>query len=383
MLHLTKSIDHSAPRRPTTLSAVDGEYSPIPQMPESTVSQQFITHTIDAYFVNYHTSYPFLHEATFRAQYAELVPRPDDRTWNLVLYTVLALGAWTIGDEHDHGEFNEMFYRKASSFWQDQSIFESANLATVQALVLLSNYAQKRNKPNTGWNYLGLAVRMAVSLGLHRELPEWNITLLQREMRRRVWWGLFIFDSGASVTFGRAILLPERDMIDVKHVLNISDGALTPMTTHSPSESGEPTIYSSLKVQSELHLAANPVSNRLLCAPNITPEEALSLHKPLLSWAAAVPSYFQLDRPASHTYDWYLFARSKLWWRYWNLEIILFRPFVLRAAIQKMHGRQLDLSSNHDDSKRLCLEAAHRTIFTVDEYIHHNALTRLQLWYSL
>lgn len=180
-----------------------------------------MSYAIDAYFTNYHTSYPFLHEPTFRAQYAELVQRPDDRTWNILLYTVLALGAWTIGEEY--GDLDDIFYRKANSYLQDQSIFESASLAIVQALVLLSNYTQKRNKPNTGWNYLGLAVRMAVSLGLHRELPEWNITLLQREMRRRVWWGLFIFDSGASVTFGRAILLPGKDMVDVYPVLSVSD----------------------------------------------------------------------------------------------------------------------------------------------------------------
>ena len=111
---------------------------------------------MDAYFLNYHTSYPLIHEATIRAQYAELVQRPDDRTWKMLLYTVFAIGAWTIGDEHS--DLDETFYRTASSFWQDQSIFESANLSMVQALILLSNYNQKRNKPNTGWNYLGLAV---------------------------------------------------------------------------------------------------------------------------------------------------------------------------------------------------------------------------------
>ena len=176
---------------------------------------------IDAYFVNYHTSYPFVHEATFRAQYFEVVPRPEQRAWQMLFYTILALGAWSLGEGHD--QLEENFYRKASSFWHDQSIFETASLSLVQALVLISNFVQKRNKPNTGWNYLGVAVRMALSLGLHRELPEWNISLLQREMRRRLWWGLFIFDSGASVTFGRAVLLPEKGAIDVKHVLNVHD----------------------------------------------------------------------------------------------------------------------------------------------------------------
>lgn len=139
----------------------------------------------------------------------------------MLLYSILALGAWTLGDQH--ADIDEYFYRKASALGQEESVFESASLTMVQALVLLSNFTQKRNKPNTGWNYLGLAVRMALSLGLHRELPEWEISLLQKEMRRRVWWGLFIFDSGASTTFGRAILLPERQLIDVKSVLNIHD----------------------------------------------------------------------------------------------------------------------------------------------------------------
>lgn len=69
-------------------------------------------------------------------------------------------------------DLEEILYRKASSFSEDDSIFESVSLTLVQALVLISDFTQKRNKPNTGWNYLGLAVRMALSLALHRELPE-------------------------------------------------------------------------------------------------------------------------------------------------------------------------------------------------------------------
>lgn len=195
------------------------------QISESTISYQIIDLLIDAYFTNYHTSYPFIHEATFRAQYAELVPRPSATAWNMLFYTVLALGAWTLGD--GYADLEEFFYRKASSYGQEHSILESASLSLVQALVLISNFTQKRNKPNTGWNFLGVAVRMALSLGLHRELPQWNISLLQKEMRRRLWWGVYIFDSGASITFGRAILLPERHMIDVKGVLNIHDAVRT------------------------------------------------------------------------------------------------------------------------------------------------------------
>lgn len=176
---------------------------------------------IDAYFHYYHTAYPFLHEATFRAQYAGHAPRPNITIWKILLNTVLALGAWSIGDENS--TMDDTFYHEVTRLSQDISVFEVGNLALVQALLLLSNYTQKRNKPNTGWNYLGLAVRMALSLGLHKEFPEWKISLLQREVRRRVWWGIYIFDSGASITFGRPVLLPDDGVMDANQVLNIHE----------------------------------------------------------------------------------------------------------------------------------------------------------------
>jgi transcriptional regulatory protein GAL4 len=113
----------------------------------------------------------------------------------MLLNTVLALGAWCVGN--DQTSMDDYFYQKLLKVTSESSVFESGNLTLVQALLLLSNYTQKRNRPNTGWNYLGLAVRTAVSLGLHKDFSTWQITPLQREMRRRVWWGVFIFDSGA------------------------------------------------------------------------------------------------------------------------------------------------------------------------------------------
>ena len=150
---------------------------------------------VDAYFSHYHTTYPFLHEPTFRAQFKGTHPRPEAYSWFMLLNTVLALGAWCIGN--DQFSMDDYFYQRLLQVSGESSVFETGNLALVQALLLLSNYTQKRNRPNTGWNYLGLAVRTAVSLGLHKEFSHWDITPLEREMRRRVWWGLFIFDSGA------------------------------------------------------------------------------------------------------------------------------------------------------------------------------------------
>ncbi|KAL1305455.1 hypothetical protein AAFC00_002334 [Neodothiora populina] len=355
----------------------------VQHIPENAIGHQLAASLIDAYFTNYHTSYPFIHEATFRAQYNALIKRPEKRAWHMLLHTVLALGAWTISDGTN--DLDDVLYRKARSYSQEEeSLFESGSLSLVQALLLLSNLSQKGNKPNTGWNYLGLAVRMAISLGFHRELPEWNISLFQREVRRRVWWGLFIFDSGASTTFGRAILLPRKEMVDVKSVMNIADEDLVPITEEVPRQRSEPTIYSSLIAQSRFHVISNSISDRLLSSPVVSANEALTLNAVLGSWAATLPWYFQLDQPIALPYDWYLFARQKLWWRYWNLQILLMRPHLLTWAMRRMGGQgTLEDTAEEAKCRKICLDSAHSTLSTANIYIRENTLTRLTSWYTL
>ncbi|KAG4429339.1 hypothetical protein IFR05_015181 [Cadophora sp. M221] len=361
----------------------DGNYEfPYVAPPLSGVSEQVF---IDAYFIYYHTAYPFLHEATFRAQYSGELSRPKGKTWPILLNSVLAIGSWCVGD--DNSTIDRTFYQEVNALWQDDaSVFEAGNLALVQALLLLSNYTQKTNKPNTGWNYLGLAVRMALSLGLHKEFPEWKISPLQREMRRRVWWGLYIFDSGASITFGRPVLLPEASIMDTNQVLNIHEEDLTATTMSLSQEIPLPTVYSGLRAQSALHLTTNQLYHRLISTPAPTSSELLSLQVPLDTWQNSIPAYFQIHSPELQANDAYILARYRLSWRTWNLRIILFRPTVLRwAAKLWSFGPDSDLDGDDSDEKcrMLCLESARETIASISEYMAGNLTSRLGSWYML
>ncbi|KAJ4362339.1 hypothetical protein N0V83_010432 [Neocucurbitaria cava] len=352
------------------------------QISHAALTIQISSTLIDAYFHDYHVCYPFVHEATFRAQYHEIVPRPPRRSWDMLYNAILALGAWCLN--HDQIGLEDYLYRRALTLGQHESVFEAANLTSVQALTLLSNLSQKRNSPNTGWNLLGLAVRTAASLALHRELPHWNISLLEREIRRRVWWGLYIFDSGASTTFGRAIMLPDLDSMNVHPVLNIDDESLTPNTTELPLESSEPTLYSSLHSQSQFHVYTNYISNRLLADPGLSAEAALGLNASMEAWTHTLPPYLQISQGPSCQVRWYLFARSRIWWRFWNLKIIVFRHILLRRAISE-RGQIPDQAtqSNQEDCKRMCLEAAHATVVSIHQYSTQGlTLTRLEGWYA-
>lgn len=175
---------------------------------------------IDAYFRQYHLSYPIIHEATFRAQYSEVIPQPNGKCWQILAYTIAAIGVYTSSDTLSSNIDLELFAHARSMLSFDH--LELGNLTLVQALTLISNYQQKRDKPNSGYNYLGLAVRMATGLGLHKEFAGWKISPLQMEIRRRVWWSLCVFDVGATITFSRPTVWPHEG-VEVAFPMNVTD----------------------------------------------------------------------------------------------------------------------------------------------------------------
>jgi hypothetical protein len=174
---------------------------------------------IDAYFRLYHLSYPIVHEPTFRAQYSEVIPRPNGDCWLILAYVIAAIGVYTTSTSLESNDLP--LFAQAKSMLSI-NFLEAGNLTLVQALTLISNYQQKRNKPNSGYNYLGLAVRMAMGLGLHKEFQGWNISPLKMEIRRRVWWSLCVFDVGATITFSRPMSWPGEG-IEVAFPMNVND----------------------------------------------------------------------------------------------------------------------------------------------------------------
>lgn len=149
----------------------------------------------------------------------EIIPRPSGNAWHVLLFVVSAVGVFTNSTnptDVDLALFNAAKARLSID------VLESGNLVLVQALTLISNYLQKRNKPNSGYNYMGLARRVAMGIGLHKEFPNWDASLLTLEIRRRVWYCLYIFDIGAIITFSRPLDAPE-DGVDVQLPINTHD----------------------------------------------------------------------------------------------------------------------------------------------------------------
>ena len=188
-------------------------------IPYAITSLSFLEGFLDAYFMLFHRSYPIVHEATFRAQFMEMVPRPRGQAWHVLLYAMCAIGAWTSATQQSDVDFS-LF--EASKSRMSVDMLETGNLTLVQALTLIANYVQKRDKPNSGYNYIGVARRIAMGIGLHKEFPNWQTSLLTQEMRRRVWWSLYVLDVGAIITFSRPLDFPDQG-IEAELPLNVHD----------------------------------------------------------------------------------------------------------------------------------------------------------------
>lgn len=153
-------------------------------------------HLVDLYFKYVHTLYPWLHEPSFRAQYESLwttptAPNEDDPLFYCLLNLVLALGCQfsTLFESSIHS--GDTFFNRAKTLL-GFSIFDVGTLQVVQALLLMGSYLQSTNRPNRCWNVLGMGIRVAQGLGLHIERS--GNDFVERETRRRAWWGCVLMD---------------------------------------------------------------------------------------------------------------------------------------------------------------------------------------------
>ena len=337
---------------------------------------------VDQYFQLYHVSYPIVHEATFRAQFMEIVPRPQSAAWQVLLHIIAALGAFTtseVAPEVDIALF------EAAKSRMSFDLLETGNLFLVQALTLLSNYTQKRNRPNSGYNYLGLAKRMAMSLGLHKEFPAWHAKPLMLEMRRRVWWSIYVFDVGAVITFSRPFDMPE-DGIEVGLPLNVADSDVTLSTPRLPVETTATTLYTHVRCQSQFHLATAKIYTCLISSSSPSAEKMLAMDNMCLEqWLNDLPVYYR--EPVLQPVRFQL-SHAILKWRWRNFRILMYRSYLMKRFLTKGHHWNMQNISPkpaniEDQVIQRCFDAAAETIHLITNYWKHERQNVMACWYGL
>ncbi|KAF3390311.1 Bikaverin cluster transcription factor bik5 [Penicillium rolfsii] len=110
------------------------------------------------------------------------------------------------------------------------------DLVLIQALVNFLALARRHDSPRFVWMMVGIAIRMAISLGLHRDGTNFQtLSPFEIEMRRRIWWSLCLFDVRASEDQGTEFTIAV-DSFDTKIPLNINNSDIQPDSKQMPPE---------------------------------------------------------------------------------------------------------------------------------------------------
>ncbi|KAH7028898.1 fungal-specific transcription factor domain-containing protein [Microdochium trichocladiopsis] len=171
---------------------------------------------LQQYFANTGLLFPYIHEASFLETYRQARASGFTsvrRTWLALLNIILAMAVRADASRAEtphsaRGDEAEPFYKRACLLCGTQML-RGTTLETVQYLLLSTQYLQGTQHAVQTWTTHGLAVKTALSIGLHSKAASAKFPPIEREMRKRTWFGCIVLDRSLSMTFGRPSAIPE------------------------------------------------------------------------------------------------------------------------------------------------------------------------------
>ncbi|KAK9766828.1 hypothetical protein K7432_003792 [Basidiobolus ranarum] len=229
---------------------------------------------------------------------------------------------------------SRVFHARAKVLLDRLMIVPSIGL--VQALILLSVH------PQNGWLHLGMAIRYAQELGLHRALNSKNLDPIEREKRKFLWWNCVSLDRGVSSFLGRPLAIYESDC-------NTSLPLLPEILAKEASIDVKELGYNQRAVKSYiLFIRLSQIIAKILreihtaesTSQGKTKNSLKELNKALSLWETSLPSEFKYDPKETKLNDRHTVSLCFL--HCYSL-IILNRPFIPKACrkVAATHPSQL------------------------------------------
>ncbi|KAL3461942.1 fungal-specific transcription factor domain-containing protein [Aspergillus heterothallicus] len=315
---------------------------------------------IDRYFADKGLLYPYIHEESFRENYAQLKRNHTvtRRTWLGVLNIVLALATLTTVHPAGHAEKRradaEAFHQRANALCAEH-VMNGASLEIVQYLLLVTQYMQGTRSSSLTWTTHGLAVKIALQLGLHSAEASKSYSHVEREMRKRTWFGCVVLDRNLSMTFGRPVSIPDHySRLEAPVYYDSFEVRQRQIEARQRCRYSTDSFNASIRLSSVINKALESLYDSNLGSDEKIPDyelitRVLRLRHSLQEWVSQLPSHMGLitarecltDIGRNPTIDRF---RIILTMRYHNIRLLIHRVVLVRLCEYIDDGDDL----NHD-----------------------------------
>ncbi|KIW94791.1 uncharacterized protein Z519_04768 [Cladophialophora bantiana CBS 173.52] len=121
------------------------------------------------------------------------------------------------------------FYERAKALYDFE--YETDKICLIQSVLLLGYWLGQAHDRTDSWHWVGVAISLSQSVGLHRDPGFSDVPPSQRSLWRRIWWCCFYRDRCIALGMGRAFRINAEDC-DVKE-LTLEDLVYTAGTSSS------------------------------------------------------------------------------------------------------------------------------------------------------
>ncbi|KAI0068074.1 hypothetical protein BV25DRAFT_1875230 [Artomyces pyxidatus] len=333
-------------------------------------------HLLDLYFIYVHPAFPVVHKTLFWKDFEAALTsdrytgsnHPEKSHYsNLLLLSMFAIAARYDQEENLPATGNIW---EAGLDYMVQArevlnrVYHYCKGSTCQALLLLGLREFGIGQMEHGWLYIGMALRMAQDLGLHRDAHSWQMnhrsmfSPMELQARKQIWWACNRADKYTAVYMGRPPAISEANfdtpLPDVDADEMWQPHALDPAALNYTPVPGR--VMLSFRAGASLITITGTIMDRIY---PVRPISHAAKRAALVELEARLDQWFA-ELPEGLAYD----VASKrnivppphiliLHIAYWNAVLLLHRAFIPKWRPVSTHHRQGSSSTRESDAVAL------------------------------
>ncbi|KFA65461.1 hypothetical protein S40285_00491 [Stachybotrys chlorohalonatus IBT 40285] len=277
-----------------------------------------------------------------------------------LVYSILALGCMynTLQDPVAEKEAYKAateegikYYSAARGLLQD--ITQCRDLTSLQALLFMILFLQATSNLSGCYSFVGIALRSAMRIGLHRDLQHERIGTIESETRRRVFYVIRQMDIYVSTLLGFPLMLSTED-VDQPYPTEVDDEFVTNEGLRQPPF-GTPSFFQAFNAHTRLMEILAKITKHVYPMRGVGQATLKGADKSAMTFI----SYARIKEIEADLHTWYerlpetwrpspdgpvevLRVRHLLRFAYAHVQLVLYRPFLHYVSPRLSQGSKVD-----------------------------------------